>query len=72
MKTIDDYIEQRNAIQLRAEALGEERARSTWLKLGVANRHISRIVSGQLILSPQVEWEIQKCLERAEPGDVKA
>lgn len=61
--TIDDYIEQRNDIQLEAEAKGKDIANKVWMELGVANRHIERVLSGLLTLRI-VENEIVNCLER--------
>lgn len=61
--TIDDYIEQRNEIQLKAEALGKETADKCWAELGVANRHIERVLNGELRLAV-VESEIQQCFRR--------
>ena len=61
--TIDDYIERRNAVQLRAEALGEETAKRCWVELGTANRHISRVLNEEFRLE-QVEGEIERCLRR--------
>ncbi|MDE1871811.1 MAG: hypothetical protein KGI06_06255 [Candidatus Micrarchaeota archaeon] len=65
VSTIDDYIERRNAIQLRAENRSKEAADRTWIELGVANRHIQRVLDGVLKL-PMVEVEIEKCLTRVE------
>jgi hypothetical protein len=63
--TIDDYIEQRNAIQFKAEAISEEIAAKCWIELGVANRHIERVLNGLLSL-PIVEQEIIRCLQRVD------
>jgi len=63
MPTIEDYIDQRNDIQIRAEDLGSELATSCWTELGVANRHIQRVVAGTFPLQ-FVENEIVRCLER--------
>lgn len=65
MSTIDDYIERRNAIQLRAENRSKEAADRTWVELGVANRHITRVIEGIFPLR-LVEDEIEKCLTRVE------
>lgn len=65
--TIDDYIEQRNRIYLIAEnryGAKSKQADDTWERLGVANRHIERVLRGQLTL-PMVEKEIATCLIRA-------
>jgi hypothetical protein len=63
--TIDDYIQQRNGIQLKAEAQGEEIAKNCWTELGAANRHIEHVITGKLKLS-DVEHEIIACLRRVE------
>jgi len=62
--TIDDYIEQRNAIQFKAELISEEAAAARWIELGVANRHIERVLAGEMQLTPAVEYEIADCLRR--------
>jgi hypothetical protein len=62
--TLDDYIAERNRIQLEAEAIGEEAGIERWVRLGVANRHIQRIIYGKLSLTPAVEEEIVECLRR--------
>jgi hypothetical protein len=62
--TIDDYIEQRNALYLKAENISKEAADTVWAELGVANRHIDRVLRGKLFTLPQVEKEIQDCLQR--------
>ncbi len=67
-KTIDDYIAERNAIQLKAEAAGDEAGATQWTNLGVANRHIERILKGELSLTPGVAGEIQKCLTQNSKG----
>lgn len=61
--TIDDYIAKRNTIQLDAEMRGAGDA--MWRRLGVANRHITRVLDGTLNLTPVVEREIVSCLEMA-------
>jgi hypothetical protein len=63
LPSIDEYIEQRNDIQLRAESLSKELADLCWIELGVANRHIERVVDEVLPLR-FVENEIARCLER--------
>lgn len=65
MAAIDGYIERRNAIQLRAENRSKEEADKTWAELGVANRHITRVIEGILPL-PLAESEIENCLTRVE------
>ena len=62
-KTIDDYIEERNAIQLKAEPLGDKEANKCWAELGVANRHITRVLDGMFELG-DVEKEIEACFHR--------
>ena len=49
--TIDDYIERRNEIYLAAEAEGEAEGDRAWAELGVANRHIDRVLGGVLPLA---------------------
>lgn len=61
--TIDEYIERRNALQLRAENVDKETADRCWIELGVANRHIQRVLDGILTLN-FVEDEIERCLQR--------
>lgn len=56
---IDDYIAQRNAIQIASGDTDE-----CWASLGVANRHITRVIDGTMPLTPGLELEIQQCLER--------
>jgi len=63
MKTLDEYIEERNEIQLIAEASGESFARRIWTELGVANRHIERVLDGVLGLQ-QCHTEIEACFIR--------
>ena len=62
-KTIDDYIEERNELQLKAEGINKTIADNCWAELGVANRHIARVLSGEFRLEV-VENEIIKCLSR--------
>lgn len=61
--TIDDYIKQRNDIQLRAEGISKEVADRCWTELGVANRHIERVVDEVLPLHI-VSNEIESCFAR--------
>jgi hypothetical protein len=61
--SIDDYIQQRNEIMLAAENENQAVADRKWIALGVANRHIQRVLDGELSLTPAVEQEIQRCLE---------
>jgi len=61
--TIEDYIAERNKLYLQAESRGPEVADQCWSELGVANRHISRVLDGTLTLI-FVECEIERCLRR--------
>lgn len=61
--TIDDYIERRNKIILSADAISKDFADRIWVELGVANRHIQRVISGACLLH-FVENEIKECLVR--------
>lgn len=61
--TIDDYIERRNAIQLQAENKDEDTAKRCRIELGVANRHIARVLEGTLSLTA-VESEIEATFRR--------
>jgi len=63
-KTIDSWIMLRNEVQFEAENMGEAVADECWRGLGVANRHIIRVVDGLLPLTPVLEREIEDCLER--------
>lgn len=65
MRGIDEVVNARNEIQFRAEDISEEVAKHCWSELGVANRHIERLISGELKFSPAVAAEIQKSFERA-------
>jgi len=62
MTTIDDYVEARNNIQIQAENVNIAVANECWLRLGLANRHIHRVIYGELPLVPGVEDEIKRCL----------
>lgn len=64
--TIDDYIKRRNGIQRKANTLNESVSKSCWARMGVANRHIDRVLSGKLELAPGVEWEIERSLRDTE------
>ena len=61
--TLDELILMRNAAQCDAEdcGLGDD----MWTRLGVANRHLSRLVCGELTLTPAVEGEIVQCIRSA-------
>lgn len=61
--TIEDYAEERNIIFFTAQSLGKEFEDRIWTELGVANRHINRVVNGVISLQ-FVEREIEKCLQR--------
>jgi hypothetical protein len=74
--TIDDYIDRRNEIQLHFEPgnpgnphegrlPAEKFANEVFAELGVANRHIARVLDGVLPLSA-VAREIEQCFERVE------
>lgn len=60
--TLDDYVQQRNEILTAAENAGT--GNDMWIRLGVANRHIYRVVHGILPWNIRVEREIAECLER--------
>ena len=64
--TIDDLIQKRNQIQLTAETISEDIAQECWIKLGVANRHLERVIGGVFSLFPALEAEIDCCLMRAQ------
>jgi hypothetical protein len=49
--SIDDLIEERNKLHLEAEAVSEQCAQRRWIELGVANRHIARVLEGHLQLT---------------------
>jgi hypothetical protein len=61
--TIEDYIEKRNEIVFSAESVNKELADVVWTELGVANRHIERVIDGVYPLQ-FVEKEIDTCLFR--------
>lgn len=61
---IDDLIDLRNEIQLHAENISPTVADQCWQVLGIANRHIMRVLEGTFPLSPAVEQEILQCLDR--------
>lgn len=54
-----ELIERRNAIQI---ASGD--SDRCWQMLGVANRHILRVIDGEFTLVPGVVREIEACFER--------
>lgn len=63
MDDFDRIVERRNAIQLEAEDAGC--GTDMWLRLGIANRHIKRVVEGKLKLHHVVS-EIEACFRRAQ------
>lgn len=65
---LEMLVARRNSLQLRAENLdpGAELGEICWTRLGVANRHIERAVSGVLTLFPAVEKEITDCFGRVD------
>ena len=63
-KTIDYWVGARNEVQFEAEAVSESMAKTCWKRLGVINRHITRVVSGLIPLTPGLEKEMQDCLDR--------
>lgn len=65
MNTIERLIDKRNYIQELAESRGKETADRVWAELGVANRHITRVVEGEMRLTPAIENEIEQCIKRA-------
>lgn len=64
MNEIDEFINRRNQIQFRAEDLGK--GDECWQMLGIANRHIDRLLDAELPLTQAVQSEIENCLNRAE------
>jgi hypothetical protein len=62
-KTIDYWVGARNEVQFEAEAVSESMAKTCWERLGVINRHITRVVSGLIPLTPGLEKEMQDCLD---------
>lgn len=58
--TLDELIERRNGL-VRLSGDSEE----MWQRLGVANRHIERVVNGTFICA-SVRGEITACLDSAE------
>ena len=60
--TLDELIDRRNEVQLKAE--DTPHAASCWTRLGVASRHIERCATG-MPLSPGVEREIIRCINDA-------
>lgn len=65
MNTIQRLIDKRNFIQQLAGHRGKETADRVWTELGVANRHITRVVEGEMRLTPAIENEIEQCIKRA-------
>jgi hypothetical protein len=68
MLTIDELIDRRNECQLKAEAISEQAGADRWTALGLANRHIARVLENELPLTPGLENEILKCIDRVERG----
>lgn len=56
---LDELIERRNAIQI---ASGD--SDRCWQMLGVANRHIMRVIDGEFTMTPGVLRDIERCFER--------
>lgn len=54
---IDFMVHLRNEVQLRAENISIEVAEECWKYLGVCNRHIGRLIRGELQLSDGVARE---------------
>jgi hypothetical protein len=65
-QTIDDLIQKRKQVQLVGEDISEEVAQTCWRRLGVVNRHIERLVSGEMILVSAIEEEIERNLAEFE------
>lgn len=64
---IDDLIKRRNNIALVAENHDDENvAGDCWARLGVANRHIERVLEEVEPFTPGVEREIVQCLDETE------
>lgn len=61
--TIDEYAEERNNIFFSAQALGKHFDDVIWTELGVANRHISRVLNDAVPMR-MVEGEIESCFRR--------
>ena len=72
--TIDDIVEERNRIFLIVENLGGlndyDKQNFFDSDLGIANRHIKRVVEGKFSLIRGIRIEIRDCLERAEQSIV--
>lgn len=62
-KTIDEYAEERNGIFVQALNIDETFSDKIWTELGVANRHISRVIEETLPLRVVTD-EIEKCFDR--------
>jgi hypothetical protein len=62
-KTIDYWVGARNEVQFTAEPMGNLIADECWVRLGVANRHINRVINGALPLTPGLESEIETCVK---------
>ncbi len=62
---IDALIEQRNAVSLEAEAISDGMGAAVDVRLGVANRHINRVLTNQTALTPGIEAEIVRSIVSA-------
>ncbi len=58
--SLDDLVERRNSLQIASQD-----SDAMWQRLGIANRHITRVVNGILTIE-QTRHEIVDCLDRAE------
>jgi hypothetical protein len=56
---IDRLIACRNEIQLLAESI--DCGDGCWVRLGISNRHLERLVSGTMELSRGVEDDMSRC-----------
>lgn len=63
MKSLDDYIEERNRLFLAALSISNTFSDRIWTELGVANRHINRLIKGTLQLN-MVRQEMDRCFEK--------
>jgi hypothetical protein len=58
-KTIDDYCDERRDVLLACGDTDE-----CWNMLGIANRHIDRVIEGKFVLTPGICDEIEACFDR--------
>jgi len=63
VKSLDDYIEERNRLFLAALSISNTFSDRIWTELGVANRHINRLIKGTLQLN-MVRQEMDRCFEK--------